>query len=308
MQAGCRQGPMKSLLLVSNGLISAMGGPHTHPALSPWQTELTSYRRKWFLCPDRNPLAWYAAISGMSPSALLASACSILPDETRQCWVASPYHAQLGRDRVRLLEEGTLAWTAEDAAWISDLLNPLLQEDQMRLYPLGAALLLACRQPMLAEPVPFAGISGRHLPNRLPDGPDAGRFTRLLSEIQMLLHQHQAGHRRERGEPDINGLWLWGASACPVSSGGAAFPVATRNPFLQSLVDGRDARIIITEAERLSELILKDGRLPRRVVLAGEGHAALLRQSFIPWPGKPDWQPESPAVEDELLAWLRDSV
>lgn len=293
------------MLLVGNGLIRGREGVQLHPSLSPWRKPLASRRRQWYLCSDRNPLAWYAVLTGRSPAAILAASVD-LPPETVQCWVASPYHARLGRDSVRLLEEGALAWTEQDALWICDLLNPLLQEEQMCLRPVGAALLLTCRSPMQAEPAPFAGIAGKHLPNRLPGGADAGRFTRLLSEIQMFLHQHQAGHRRARGEPDINGLWLWGACAWPTAAGKASIRAATRNPFLQPLTDGRDAKITITEAERLSGLVHKDGQLPKRIVLAGEGHAVLLKQSIIPWPGKPDWLPGSPSAEEELLTLLRE--
>ena len=40
----------------------------------------------------------------------------------------------------------------------------------------------------------------------------AGRGHALLNEIQMLLHAHPVNEAREaRGEPPINGLWLWGA-------------------------------------------------------------------------------------------------
>ena len=297
---------MQPTVLVTNGLVQTRDGLALHAAVSAWHQQLLPCKRKWFFSAEKNPLAWYAAISETSPSALLASGCDILPDDIQQCWVATPYHAQLKRDSVRLLEEGALAWTAEDALWICELLNPFLQEEQMQLFAVGAALLLACRRPMQAEPASFAKISGKHLPDRLPAGADAGRFTRLLSEIQMVLHQHQAEHRQARGEPDINGLWLWGASSWPVAGAGTSLPVATRNPFLQSLVDGRNARIILTEAERLSGLVLAESRLPKRVVLAGEGQAVLLKKTMIPWPGKSDWQPKSPAAEDELLALLRE--
>ena len=297
---------MNKLFLVSNGLVEGRDGLLLHPALTDWAKQLAAMKRQWFHCREKNPLAWYAHVAGVEPALLLAARAADLPANTRQCWVASPYHAQLGRDKVRLLEEGALAWTAEDAAWICDLLNPLLQEEGMLLCRTGDALLLACSEPMQAEPVSFAEIAGRSLPDRLPLGADGGRLTRLLSEIQMSLHGRPSETRDARGEPGINGLWLWGPCSWPASINERVLPVATRNPFLYAVAEGREAQLIISEAERLAELVRADVRLPKRVVLAGGGHAVMLEKSFMPKRSQKGWQPVSPKAEEALMPLLRE--
>ena len=200
-----------------------------------------------------------------------------------------------------------MPWSDMDAAWLCEQLNPLLAEEGMRLCRMGAALLLACPQPIEAAPASFAEVAGSYLPDRLPGGADGGRLVRLLSEMQMLLHGRSFKERRGRGEPDINGLWLWGACSW-LASQKSAFPVATRNPFLRSVAEGREARLIITEAERLHELVRLDAPMPKRLILAGGGHAVLLERSFIPGRRKKDWQPRSPKAEEELIPLIKGGL
>jgi hypothetical protein len=161
---------------------------------------------------------------------------------------------------------------------------------------------------MDVEPDRFGGISGQMLPNRHPKGADAGRFTRLLAEIQMILHQHPAEHRQQRGEVDVNGIWLWGGAQWPQQVNDNQIAVATRNPFLQSIVDGREAKLVITEAERMAELVKQATPLPKKIVLAGEGHAVLLTKSLLPKFRKTVWNPKPQKAEVDLLLTMQDLI
>ncbi len=292
-----------SVMLVCNGLILSGSGLTLHENLLQRQTMRNMRKRTWFSCSDKTPLEWYAAIVDTSPAALLAKKHGHIPGDTRQCWVASPYHSQLGRDQVRVTSEGLFPWCAEDAIWLCDVLNPLLKEEGMHLLRTGAALLLACCDPMDARPSSFAGVSGKTLPNRHPEGPDGGRLMRLISEIQMRLHNHQPPHRS--GQFDIHGLWVWGESVWPANPPGDMPWVATRNLFLQAVVDGKDARMVITEAERMDVLLKQGASFPKKVILAGEGYAALFTKSLLPKRGKMAWIPKSVKAEPELLSVIR---
>lgn len=292
-------------MIIAGGLVPAGEGLGLHPELLERETSLNGYRSRWFLCADRNPLAWYAALTGTNSAALIAARISTLPADSRQIWVATPYHAQLVRDRVRVYPEGMLPWGESDARHLCDVLNPLLFEEGMTLIAAGAALLLACREPMDAWPFGFSAISGRSLPNEHHEGEDGGRLNRLLSEIQMLLFQQPDVARHDRGDPDINGLWLWSPCEWPgdeqLSTGPA---VATRNPVLASIAEARDARIIISEPEQLAQLLDWDGAMPDRLLITGEGHAVWLERSFWSRFCKPRWQPKQPESETALMARL----
>jgi len=213
----------------------------------------------------------------------------------------------VGHNAVRVTPEGQFPWMPEDAGYLCEILNPLLADEGMQLMAVGAALLLTCREPLKAYPSGFGEISGKTLPDRSIEGRDGGRLSRLLSEIQMFLFQHPSEERCNRGEPEVNGVWLWGATEWPqVHKNRIA--VATRNPFLQAIVDGRDAKLMITEADRLGDLMKKGAPLPKRVVLAGEGYAVILSKSLLPRFGKTSWKPQSTKPESELVSLLHTSI
>lgn len=219
--------------------------------------------------------------------------------------MASPYHAQLMRDSLRVLPEGQLVWTADDAVRVCDILNPLLVEEQMQLMHIGAALLLACKQPLDVYPESFAAIAGHLLPDRHHAGEDGGRLNRLLSEIQMLLFQHPSVERRERHEPDVNGIWLWGAADWPQEFTSHHLPVATRNPFLQAIAEARDTELMISDPAQLEVLLQSGSPLPKTLVLTGDGHAVLLKKTWLPKLGKLSWKPKAVKEEPALITMLQ---
>jgi hypothetical protein len=75
-----------------------------------------------------------------------------------------------------------------------------------------------------------------------------------------------------------------------------------------SLVDAKDASVIITGAEQLPQLVQEGASLPKQVVLAGEEEAVVLKSSLIPRMGRARWQPESVGSEDGLMNRLRSLI
>jgi hypothetical protein len=302
--------PQSQLLIISDGLISSEKGYITHPLLDPWRKQLLRCSRSWFECDSKTALEWYASLLKVAPVDVLATAVKEhMPVDACQVWIASPYHAQLVRDHIRVMPDSLLPWSEEDARWICELLNPLLREEGIELLHHKAALLLVCRDSMDATPDSFASVAGKVLPNRHPDGADGGRLMRLMAEIQMVLNLKPAQHRRASGEPDIHGLWMSGGrDLSDGSSEVKSLPVATRNPLLMSLVDGKDATVIITDAEQLAELAQSNLSLPKQVVLAGDGKVVVLKPSLIPRFGKASWQPKSVGEEDRFMNMLRGMI
>ncbi len=296
-----------SLLIVTQAFTSDQDGMKLHPDLFLWQKQLHACKRRWFFCSDRTPCEWYGVLQNQSATALLTNRVHNLPSETSQCWMVTPYHAVPDRDSVRIYPEGVFTWYEPDAMWLCDTLNPLLSEEGMSLHHVGAALLLACRDPMDASPVSFSTVAGKHMPNRHHKGDDGGRLNRLMAEIQMMLHMQQPERSSDRAE--INGVWISDPAIWPQAVAEKPLTIATRNPSLLAMVDGRDASVTISEAERLSELSPKSGApLPERVLLAGEGHAVLLENSWLPRFGKDDWSPKLPAPEAEMPSLLQGAL
>jgi len=294
-----------SAFIVTQALLSGEQGLMLHPCLDAWRPQLVRRRQQWFECHANLPVSMYAGLLGLQESEALASCLPDLPEATTQCWMASPYHAQLSRDSVVVLSDALLPFSEQDAQWLCEQLNPLLKDEGMTLVSRGAALLLCCRDALHASPAGFGDISGKRLPDRFAQGADDGRLMRLQSEIQMHLHRHTADHRRAKGEPDIHGLWLWAAGEPSQTDPIDPLRVATRNPCLQAMVNGQDATVMISEAERMSELFREAALLPKHVLLTGEGHALLLRKSFFPTFGAAKLKPKSMKSDAELFSLLR---
>lgn len=301
--------PLNKLLLLTDGLLPSADGYFLHPALTQWQKQLDSCSQCWFESRPGVPLEWYAELAGTDPGSLLAR---YLGGERlagfRQFWIASPFHARLMRDRLQVMPDALFVWREADSVWLCELLNPLLAGEGMKLVCRQECLALLCTEPLEAFPFSFASISGQSLPDRHADGRDGGALMRLMTEVQMLLRQQPAPHRRG-GEPDVDGLWFWGGTMIAETSAAThTFAVATRNPLLRAIADGRGARVAISEAEHLPELIKPGEPLPKRVVLAGGDHAVLLKRSVLPKFGKSPWSPKSPKNESTLFSRLRGRI
>jgi len=266
------------MLIVTNGLVQSPDGLKLHPLLESLRGDLLRRSRSWYAAPTHTPLSFTAWLAGRSPAAMLATGLH-LPDSVQQCWVASPFYAQLLRDRLQVMPDGAFSWGADDASSLAALLNPLLAEEGMSLYAAGSALILTCDKPIDASPASFAEVSGHLLPNRHPDGADGGRLMRLVAELQMFLYRNPLMDRRSRNEPDVRGIWLWGHCGRDELSPASMPIVATRSPSLLPAVDGRNAKLSVTEVERLEAMLNPHAGLPEDVLLMGDGHALWLRQT-----------------------------
>ncbi len=303
------------LLIVADGLISIPAQQESeisyqlHPSLTPFRASLEKMSASWYASEPKMPLEWFVSLTGRSLSGLVSPLLSeASPDQYSQLWIASPFHARLNRDRLQVMPDTYFPWSESDADWLCDLLNPLLDEEGMKLVASGPLLFLLCETSIEAAPLSFAAVSGHTLPNRHPEGADGGRLMRLKSEIQMMLNQHPSNARWERGEPDVDGLWLWGGSPLEGDGQRGTLAVATRNPMLRAVTGGVDAEVMITEADRLDELVKEGSLLPKRIVLAGNGHAVLLKRRIIPSIGRQTWVPKGIQQESDLIQALRGMI
>ena len=79
-------------------------------------------------------------------------------------------------------------------------------------------------------------VAGSDLDAHLGARANARRWHALLNEIQMVLHEHPANRaREERGVPQINSVWLWGAGRLPAAARGPWHSVAADEPIALGL-------------------------------------------------------------------------
>ena len=120
---------------------------------------------------------------------------------------AEPVHLRPEMESIRLADASMLEISLEEADALAGTLN----------RHFGPALQVAVRHPKrwyarVAEPpaeptVPIAEVADRSI----APGSASLRWNTVMNEIQMLLHEHPVNAERElRGDPAINGIWLWG--------------------------------------------------------------------------------------------------
>ncbi|MGH8085633.1 MAG: phosphoglycerate mutase [Lysobacter sp.] len=141
-------------------------------------------------------------------------------DAVGNAWLrADPVFIQPDINGARLLAHGdALQLTARDAAALLPALKPLFGDAG---FPIDAPvpsrwylrLPEGARLPPMADP---AQALGADMFDHLPEGNEGRRWRALLSEAQVVLHNHP--HNAERtaaGLAPINSLWFWGAGRMP---------------------------------------------------------------------------------------------
>ena len=141
-------------------------------------------------------------------------------DAANAAWLrADPAYVQPDINGARLLSYGeALGLSAADAAALLKPLKPLFGDSG---FPIDAPVPSRwyLRLPMGAKLPEFTAPEqalGADLFDELPQGPEGRRWRVLLSEAQVVLHNHPLNAQRAAaGLAPVNSLWFWGAGALP---------------------------------------------------------------------------------------------
>jgi len=162
------------------------------------------------------------------------------------------------------------AWLRADPAYVRPDLNGarlLAIGEALRLEQADSDAFLPALRPLFGDagvpldaPVPtrwylrlpreamlpaFAGPDealGADMFEHLPEGAEGRRWRALLSEAQVVLHNHpRNGERAARGLPPVNSLWFWGGGVLPDHVRSPHGQVRTHDAVLQALADASKA-------------------------------------------------------------------
>ena len=140
-------------------------------------------------------------------------------------WVirADPVGIIVGRDDARL--DGYVHDLRDDQrTTLLAMLNAHFTDDGLVFHAPGADAWFATSTAQHAiDTTPVEHSIGRPLRSLLPVGPDAARWRRWLTEVQMLLHEHPLAADAAR---PVNALWF---------SGGGVLPDAARIPSVRAI-------------------------------------------------------------------------
>lgn len=175
---------------------------------------------------------------------------------------------------------------------------------------LGSSGYLWAAEPISTAAVPSYVVDQREPGDFLPRGADTSTHRRILSEIEMTLHEHAVNLRRiEEGKPPVNSLWLWGGGVAPERTQRPQPPLFADDPLLTGYWESatavsdewpgslaacvnaaRGGFVAVTpESDQRSESLcacleelrelLRTGRLGRVVLLFRDGVRAEVRRS-----------------------------
>ncbi len=195
-----------------------------------------------------------------------------------QSWLrADPVHVRPDMGGARLLAWGNLGLAVEEADAFMQALQPLFGDAGLPISRMNperwyVALSRELSLPSFTHP---ADSLGEDLLKHLPEGPEGRRWRLLLTEAQVLLHNHPLNATRvARGQLPVNSLWFWGAGALPVSVRSCVRQLESDDfelLALAALVSGDDAvaagpqRLVDMRSERqwpAVEQVLTAAKLP----------------------------------------------
>jgi len=150
---------------------------------------------------------------------------------------ADPVHLRADMRTVFLADARALAIELDEARALVAAFNQTFAEDGLRLMaprPDRWYLRLSADPGIRTDPLRAA--IGRDIGPLLPQGPASRRWRTLLTEIQMLFHQHPVNQTREaRNQPLINGVWFWGGGECPSGARAPAAGLYADDPLTRGL-------------------------------------------------------------------------
>ena len=177
-------------------------------ALRPWQ---------------RGLLEALNVSSSIGGSAALSALGADLPMADASCCLhAQPVHLTAGLDSVTFatLPAQGRASAAEHEA-LTATLRAYFPVDGFMLHLAEREWFLSTSRALQIETSTPDAAASNELQKTMPGGADARVLRRLMTELQMLLHEHPVNQARAHaGLPTLNALWLWGAE--PLGSERAA--------------------------------------------------------------------------------------
>lgn len=178
---------------------------------------------------------WVLQTAGMTVPERLPLA-STLAGRGGNWAIVTPVHLLAGLEHVHLDPAGLPALTDTEWRLLVDGFNQEFAEEGISLGFDGEVALLALTERLDATTHDPQPLAGRDAGAWLPSGPGGARLRRLMTEIQMWLHTHPLNESRlRRGDPPVNGLWLWGIGGDSLPPVASLPGLSTDDPFLRHL-------------------------------------------------------------------------
>ncbi|QEI05930.1 hypothetical protein FXN63_08790 [Pigmentiphaga aceris] len=136
---------------------------------------------------------------------------------TDPVWIGRLAHIRISQDHLALANPDELQVTEEESIELANAAQNVFELDGFALHRLSAqdwrVVPVSAGHPGISGATPAAAVD-RDIDAWWPQGAVARPWRRLVNEIQMEWYAHPVNEaRRDRGQPEINTLWLFGGSA-----------------------------------------------------------------------------------------------
>lgn len=127
----------------------------------------------------------------------------------------SPIHTRLDAHTAFCIETLTESLAADEVLQLQSEFNKLLDDGHSLVCEKDAWFFPLSKMPDISVN-PIWEVLGKSLHCRLPSGPDAAHFQRLMTECEMLLKSLKCHTQRLADQqPTLDSLWFWGLGPLP---------------------------------------------------------------------------------------------
>jgi len=167
------------------------------------------------------------------------TALALNHDPVAAHWMqADAIHLAAGLNEVTLVPlSGNFELTAEECAALTPALHDHLLGNDLKLHRTSAnGWLIESTEDWRVETVSAEFALRHEWRDALPSGGGAGALRRLMTELQMVLHEHPVNTRRAaKGMPAANALWLWGNGSMAQQHAARALACSGGSDYLRGL-------------------------------------------------------------------------
>lgn len=130
---------------------------------------------------------------------------------------ADPVHLKAGLNDLTLIDTTHVSLSQHDAILLGTPLHEVFEElGWVFEIPMAKRWYLRLDDYPRLETTEIGEVRGRDVQHLMPRGGDRPLLDRVMTEVQMMLHNNQHNLEREwRGEPVLNSLWFWGCGRLP---------------------------------------------------------------------------------------------
>lgn len=192
------------------------------PQLPALELLLARAKRKTQLAAGLYPLLFDLFAVGRKPEQNLpiAALTRLIDDDVRPegTWMrADPVHLSPGRDGLFLMDSSVFSLTQRESILLAAPLQQFFAERDWQFeIPVAKRWYLKMQDypdVMLAD---IGEVAARNIQPFMPRGEGSSRWEKLMNDVQMLLHDSEVNHERQKqGQLPINSLWFWGAGQLP---------------------------------------------------------------------------------------------